>query len=110
MQRQPPFHRQPAVRVRAADEILYEQRIVIERRREEEARAIALPTRLQSLRTTHGAQVFEHFCPDSLRFDAFEISARRLNQPCVVREIELTAQAVEPLEKYCAPSRAHFDH
>src|ERR1051326_4050066 len=62
-ERQAAFERATAVTVRAAHEILDEQHVVVDRGREEESKAFALPALFEPLRAAHGAQVAEDFRP-----------------------------------------------
>ena len=58
-QRQAPLEGAPAVAVRAADEVLNQQHVVVERGREEEAKAFALPALFDALRAAKGARAVE---------------------------------------------------
>ena len=88
------------MRVRAADEILHEQCVAVERGREEEARAVALEAFVHALRASDGACSFEDGGPVGLRVAPLQVLARGPEQPsAVLLEVEALAETFEPLEE-----------
>ena len=107
---QTPLQRHASVRMRAADEILDQQRFAVEVRRQKQTRAVALPAFSQSTGSSHGPQLFKDFFPTRLRLATLEIHARCINQPGVVIKIKIAAERVEPFKKHSPRVRFLFQH
>ena len=87
------------MRVRAADEILNQDRLAVEMWREKQARAVALPTFADARRSSHCLNLLEDFAPICFRLAPRKVLARRVNQPCFIVEIEIQSKRVEPLKE-----------
>src|SRR5437868_15096839 len=83
-QRQTAFERHAAMRLRATDEILNQQRFAINLRRQEQTLAVALPAFGQSSRSSHRPNLAEYFFPICFRITALKIISRRVQQPTLV--------------------------
>src|SRR5207253_10936549 len=100
--REAAFKGAATVLMRAADQVLDEQHVVVERGRKKQVGAVALPSLFNPVRTANGAHTVESLRPVGLRLTSLQKRTRGFQQPRIVIEIQRASQRVQPFKEDCA--------